>query len=100
MSNALHKNILSRASGDSTNDLAIRAYWSKHTFITECFEKDLAGARAMRDWCAAKWGEEANPFLNRPGVWLRGFIAIDGWAWYGFATEEALEEFKAEWVNE
>jgi hypothetical protein len=53
--------------------------------------------REMRRWCGKAFGEEARPIHGRPGAWQRGGATVNGWTWFGFASEEMMERFLAAW---
>lgn len=82
---------------DETNDLMLRVWigtpWMKD-FYTGPSNERLD--RDMREWCRDRWGREHWPIHALPGLWQRGGVTLNGWTWYGFATQEMLAEFEAE----
>ncbi len=52
---------------------------------------------AMVTWCREKFGDEAWPIHDKSGQWQRGMATINGWSWFGFATEEQMKQFIEAW---
>ena len=52
---------------------------------------------AVRQWCCSHYGPEASPLDCHPGAWFGGLNTINGWAWFGFATEPMMTDFIEVW---
>lgn len=52
-------------------------------------------------WCHDTFGRQADPFGPdpRPGRWRQGNATVDGWTWFGFATEADMQQFIEHWPN-
>lgn len=53
--------------------------------------------REMLMWCYDNIGEQASPIHDKPGRWQRGNATVNGWTWFGFATEADMLAFVARW---
>lgn len=53
----------------------------------------------MMKWLRERYGEPARPFADppQPGRWREGNATVCGWTWFGFDTEERMQEFIAAW---
>ena len=81
-----------------------RKVWDGTPWIVDVYTGGSANVdrdRSIILWCADHFGEEAWPFTDEPraGRWKRGGATVFGWTWYGFDTEEAMNEFRAAWPD-
>ena len=81
-----------------------RKVWDGTPWIVDVYTGGSANVdrdRSIILWCADHFGEEAWPFSDEPraGRWKRGGATVFGWTWYGFDTEEAMNEFRAAWPD-
>lgn len=52
---------------------------------------------AMHEWCRERLGDEGWPIHGHPRRWYTGGVTVDGWQWWGFDTEDAMQAFKQAW---
>lgn len=105
MSTRLYKLILDENGGDETC-LQVRV-WKGTPWIADAWVGELQGGnihereRDMLLWCDEQFGQEAYPFGDKPraGRWKRGGATVFGWAWFGFSTEEEMDQFIAAWPS-
>jgi len=71
---------------------ALRDTWTPTPWMVDVFDRDRE--QEINTWLNDNLGREHIPHLSREGVWHKSCVTIDGWTWYGFATEEHLEQFK------
>lgn len=97
MSTRLHKLVL-----ESGEDSLHARVWRGTPWIADAWVGDWqreSREAEMLEWCADTFGVEAFPFGPQPrtGRWRRGGATVFGWAWFGFDTEEAMNQFIAAW---
>ena len=75
--------------------------WSGTPWMVDAFTGSVADTRdfEMRDWCYEHFGEQAWPIHGKPGDWHRGSATVFGRTWFGFATEEMLNQFAERWPD-
>jgi hypothetical protein len=80
-----------------------RRVWAGTPWIIDAYTgRDSLGDNRANDmlwWLTEEMGEQAWPFgpNPRPGRWYRGSATINGWTWFGFATEADMQTFLARW---
>ena len=79
---------------DERRDLMIDV-WSPTPWIVDAFSDRTNSDtdRAMVEWCREAFGGEAWPIHGRAGEWQRGSATIHGWTWFGFRTEDQMNQF-------
>lgn len=75
----------------------MRKAWDATPWMLDAWTGDQERLRAIREWCAERFGPEGWPLHDRPTRWFLGGATIGGWTWMGFDTEEAMREFEAAW---
>lgn len=84
--------------GDLTRKCWQGTPWVVDVFTGRCSEdRDCA----IRQWLHDTMGDQAWPYGDEPrtGRWFRGGATVNGWTWFGFATEEDMNAFLAAWPN-
>ena len=60
---------------------------------------EYSDEREIMDYCLAQFGPESWPIHNKPAAWYRGGATVNGVTWLGFATEQMMQQFMADWPN-
>lgn len=86
---------------DEQSDLQ-RKVWSPTPWVVNVFEgrNDDMMYFEIGEWCRENIGPESSPIHEMQGEWRRGGATVDGWTWYGFATEEIMNRFLEAWPQE
>ena len=73
--------------------------WDGTPWMFDAYTGGVANDRDLeiREWCEDQFGPEAWPIHGKPGSWHRGGATVYGWTWFGFATSEMMDQFKARW---
>lgn len=82
------------------NDLMFKV-WSPTPWMVDAFTGRICEDRdhQMRAWCHEQFGDECSPILGKTGTWQRGYATINGWTWFGFASEEQMASFCDAWPS-
>lgn len=90
--------ILANAEEDG---LSLRV-WSGTPWIASLFTDDDRRRRQMVEWMHDQFGPSAFPFGDQPqpGRWREGNATVFGWTWFGFSTEEEMDQAVAFWKPE
>ena len=85
--------------GDNDRQELMRKVWSGTPWMVDAYTGSIETDRdrEMRQWCRDQFGNECLPIHGRPGRWQRGGATIYGWTWFGFDTEDAMNEFIKAW---
>lgn len=83
---------------DEQSDLQ-RTVWSPTPWVVNVFEgrHDDMMYFEIGEWCRKNIGPESSPIHEMQGEWHRGGATVDGWTWYGFATEYIMNRFLSAW---
>jgi len=75
--------------------------WDMTPWVVDVYEGPRRGEgyKERMQWCRDKFGDEAWWPSARKGGWQRGCATVDGWTWWGFDTEEKMNEFVAAWPS-
>lgn len=101
MSETIGNDLFARVMGFSyrtpeTQDL-MRKVWAPTPWMVNVYDGPSYPYDGLRieiaEWCREQFGPESWPIHDKPADWHRGGATIDGWTWYGFATEEMLLRF-------
>lgn len=99
MSSRLHREYVLTDNGPHAE--LNRQVWSGNPWITDMYVgADPNGReRDMILWCRDQFGDESQPFGDKPIYrrWRRGNATVFGWGWFGFATEADMKAFEAAW---
>lgn len=97
----LYRRIIAHAQGRSHEALTRKA-WDPTPWVVDVFDgsPDDEERYTMMEWCTEHFGPESWPIHDRPAKWYRGGATVDGWTWYGFATEEMMNQFLEAWPQE
>lgn len=76
-----------------------RKAWGPTPYMVDVFTGRTGADQDMeiRRWCLDEFGKESAPLIGHDGTWRRGSATIDGWTWYGFATEDMMRRFVERW---
>ncbi len=77
----------------------MKMVWSATPWMLEVNTESVCDPRydEIAEWCRETLGREASPIHGIDGHWQRGRVTVDGWTWYGFATEEMMRQFIEKW---
>lgn len=91
----LYQFILDRSAGDDERDVLMRKVWEPTPWVINVFEGsyDEYNFIDIIRWCCDNLGDESYPIHDKVGVWHRGGATVDGYTWYGFASEELMQRF-------
>lgn len=98
---ALFHRTMEWARADTRSASLVEA-WEPTPWMIDAFE-GRGGERRFRDvreWCFETFGDESWPGAVRPGTWFSGSASINGWAWFGFATEAMMNQFIERWRDD
>lgn len=80
-----------------------RRVWAGTPWIIDAYTGRVSDDRTyeMLHWLADEMGEQAWPLgpSPRPGRWWRGSATVNGWTWFGFASEADMQAFQDAWPN-
>lgn len=99
MATDLYHRAISFDYGDEERRALMEKVWSVTPWMVDAFIDSDEREREVLHWCREHLGDEAWPIHGRPGVWQRGSATINGWTWFGFATEEMMLKFQAQWLD-
>ncbi len=87
--------------GDAERNDLMRRIWTPTPWMVSAFTGRCTEDRdrKMRNWCRDQFGYECFPIHKRPGTWQRGTATINGWTWFGFATEAQMRQFEEAWPS-
>lgn len=97
----LYRRVTAYAEERGADDLALHLKvwqptpWMIDVYVGKTYSEEWL-LPAHHEWCNANLGEESWPIHGHPGVWHRGGATVDGWTWYGFATEDLMRRFLAQ----
>ena len=101
MATDLYHRALAFDYGDAERAATMRKVWDPTPWIIDAYTGRDDGLRELQilRWCHDELGEQSSPIHGRTGRWHRGSATINGWTWFGFATEaEAdMQLFQATW---
>lgn len=85
-------------SGRETDKLMLKV-WSPTPWIVEFKEFEVNSREWFEafEWLDENIGPESSPIHEREGVWHRGNAVVFGINWYGFATEDLMSRFSAQY---
>lgn len=99
----LYRRMLAFNYGDQERANLMSEVWSPTPWMVDVFDGGWSSGRdqcfRIGQWCVEHFGQQGSPIHKRPGRWYRGNATVHGWTWYGFDTEEAMNEFVAAWPN-
>ncbi len=75
--------------------------WDMTPWVVDVFEganRDMGYMDRMH-WCRERWGDQAWWPSGLKGAWQRGGATVDGWTWWGFDSEDKMNEFLAAWPS-
>lgn len=100
--NLYRDHVLNYDYGSFAKNELMRKVWSATPWMLEVFTGPSGGLsyREMYEWCVHKFGKEASPINGIDGHWQRGCATVEGWTWYGFATEGLMKEFIEKWEKD
>jgi hypothetical protein len=77
----------------------MRKVWTPTPWMVEAYTGRCDDVREhnMIHWCHDTFGPESSPIHGRSGDWMRGSVTINGWTWFGFATEALMRQFVGAW---
>lgn len=73
--------------------------WDGRPWMLDVFTNGVASDRYRQImlWCRKTFGDECRPIHGKPGVWQSGHATVYGWTWFGFDTEERMQQFQEKW---
>jgi len=85
--------------GDGDRGQLQRKVWAPTPWMTDVYvgRWEDGRERQILEWCYETFGSESSPIHERIGRWHRGGATINGWTWFGFASEEDMQAFVAAW---
>lgn len=84
---------------DGPHRAALREAWEPTPWML-VVNTDFVGSDREHDilaWCHEQFGRELWAPGQAGGYWRRGGATINGQTWFGFSTEERMNQFKAKW---
>lgn len=101
MSTALLRRTAAKVERDLDDAVATQEHqlWDGTPWMVNVFTRRAGGDRdqGICAWCRDNFGAEASSLDGRDGSWRRGDATINGWAWFGFDSASAMENFQATW---
>lgn len=100
MGTELFQRTMKWAEGDPDRGALMREVWTPTPWMLDVFIGDRIDhprEREMIEWCHENFGPEGSPIYGAMGNWRRGNAIISGWTWFGFATEQQMDQFLARW---
>lgn len=96
MGNELYQRTITFDYGDPERRSLVEKVWSGTPWMVNAYTGSCGDDRdcEMRDWCFEHFGNEAWPIHGKPGKWHRSGATINGWTWFGFATQEMMRRFE------
>lgn len=85
---------------DENGEELMRKVWEPTPWIVNVYTGPGHPDRRNQDmleWCDKNLGEASYPIHGREGVWHQGSATVNGWTWFGFATEEMMNRFLEAW---
>lgn len=102
MSTSLHKSMLAYWEGTDQYELQA-SVWRGTPWMIDVYTGSTDSDRYydLRAWCAKFLGERADPFRKDPrqGNWHWGGATFHGQTWIGFATEDLMHQFEAQFPD-
>lgn len=102
MATDLYKRTMARSEGDPDQGALMREVWAPTPWMVDVFigsGGDYRREREMVEWCSERFGREGSPLHKIAGDWRRGNAIIHGWTWFGFATEQQMQQFLEAWPS-
>lgn len=95
----LYRRAMAYDYGDNDRQALMKQVWEPTPWMADVYtgSGEVGRTLDMIHWCRERFGPESYPIHGVEGAWRRGNATIDGWTWYGFKTEEMLQEFLAAW---
>jgi hypothetical protein len=102
MSTDLHRRTIAFDYGDNERGDLMREVWAPTPWMIDVFTGNCGDGRErdILHWCYEEFGEQASPIHGRAGDWQRGGATINGWTWFGFATEALMARFVERWCGD
>jgi hypothetical protein len=99
MATALYDRMVAFNYEDDERAALMRKVWDPTPWMVDAYTGNYVDGREreMLLWCFDTFGDQASPIHEKPGTWLRGSATVDGWTWFGFATEADMDRFVARW---
>jgi hypothetical protein len=101
MSTDLHKQMVAFNYGDGERCALMEKVWRDTPWMVDVYSGGYSNDRnrehAILTWCYKQFGDQSSPIHDRPGTWQRGSATINGWTWFGFATEAQMLAFVEHW---
>ena len=84
---------------DAQRAALMHKVWEPTPWMVDVYTGRCGEAREydMLRWCYDQLGDQSSPIHDRTGRWHRGGATINGWTWFGFATEADMNLFLAAW---
>lgn len=82
---------------DDDRSVLQRKVWELTPWMIDVFTGEYRRHEKIRRWCYDTFGMMSSPIHEIAGTWREGGATVHGHTWYGFASEEQMQEFIAEW---
>lgn len=71
--------------------------WSPTPWMIDVLTSDRE--RRIRNWCYIHFGPESSPIHDKHGIWRQSNVTMHGYCWFGFASEELMNRFLAQFPS-
>lgn len=87
--------------GEGERGDLMRKVWSPTPWMLNIWTGRWEDGREQRmlEWCYRHFGQESSPIHDRDGKWKRGNATVMGWTWFGFSTQEEMNQFVSAWPS-
>jgi hypothetical protein len=84
---------------DDARSAIMRKVWTPTPWMVDAYTGRCGDTRehGMIHWCRDAFGAESSPIHSRSGDWHRGSATVNGWTWFGFASEALMRQFVGAW---
>lgn len=84
---------------DAARTEVMHMVWDGSPWMCDAYTGSTTDDRdhEIRQWCRDQFGPESWPLHGMPGKWQRGGATVYGWTWFGFETEEMMNQFIERW---
>jgi hypothetical protein len=105
----LYHSIIEHANGDGPcHDLELtHKVWDPTPWVVDVYLGDRENTStplrqdecAIKRFCRANFGKESWPMHDEPAAWYSGGAIVDGWTWFGFDSEQKMNQFLEAWPD-
>ncbi len=99
MATALYQRVIAFDYGDAERSQIMQEVWLPTPWMIEVYTGRSGEVRQydIVRWCRETLGPESSPIHKIIGTWHRGGATVNGWTWFGFATEADMQRFQEAW---